>query len=515
MISVDAKWKTWWEINRWRFTWTPQRSGVKTGNEFQGEGNLELETFLVQCLQHKNFDVRGAAALALGRAGSSVKARVVAPLEIMTRDSNNIAAESAVLALGMLGSQSSVPKLLAILENKNGNHRLRAHAAIALGLVGEKSTSRAMIQLVLKRKVHAQVRAACLMGLALMKEEAALPVLLTLMSNRAEKEDLRAMAVTALGKMGFKTFRKGRRKIDVVHVLANLLRTTKNDKKVKLSAVQALSALGPSEKISADSLIDRLGSAFQNQKSNDLKGFILMGIAELGVEGRPLEKARMLFRNVLRGERNPSLLSFACLAAGISKDANSLRFVRKIFRENTNPELQSAAAVGLGLLGDVESTRMLVNTVTQAGDPELKGYCCIALGLMGAKGNKEALPVLREVLAKGNIPELRAAAAMALTLLGDRNAVDILIKAVEEGNSYLRMSILMAIGYFRDMGTIKPLMNLFHSQKGMNDEIRAITLTAIGYIIEESETPILKKLATHYNYLLTKYDALLQIVKLL
>jgi hypothetical protein len=37
----------------------------------------------------------------------------------------------------------------------------------------------------------------------------------------------------------------------------------------------------------------------------------------------------------------------------------------------------------------------------------------------------------------------------------------------------------------------------------------------MGYIVEEAEKPILKKLATHYNYLLKKYDALLQIVKLL
>ena len=75
--------------------------------------------------------------------------------------------------------------------------------------------------------------------------------------------------------------------------------------------------------------------------------------------------------------------------------------------------------------------------------------------------------------------------------------------------------VIMDIGYFRDMNTVKPLIDLFHSKKGMNDEIRAITLTALGYIAEESRTPILKKIATHYNYHLRKFEALLQIVKLL
>ena len=71
--------------------------------------------------------------------------------------------------------------------------------------------------------------------------------------------------------------------------------------------------------------------------------------------------------------------------------------------------------MGLGLLKDVSFTKSLVDTISGKGSPELKGYCCIALGLMGAKDNKEALPTLRTVLDEGNIPELRAAAAMAFT----------------------------------------------------------------------------------------------------
>ena len=80
---------------------------------------------------------------------------------------------------------------------------------------------------------------------------------------------------------------------------------------------------------------------------------------------------------------------------------------------------------------------------------------------------------------------------MALTLLGEANAVDTLVKVVQDGNSYLRMSIIMAIGYFRDMSSVKPLIDLFHSDNAMNDEIRAIILTAMGYIAEEAEQPIL------------------------
>jgi HEAT repeat protein len=510
-----VKWKAWWEVNKWRFTWTPQRAAVVTDDE-TGDGGIQfLAEFLIKCLEHKNYDVRGAAALALGRAGSRIKDMAVPPLQKLTKDSHPVAAESAVLALGMLGSQESVPLLTEFLNNPKVDHRLRANTAVALGLIGEKSSSRAMMDLLLRPKVHDQVKAGSMMGLALMKEQPAAFTLMNFMNNRSEREDLRAMAATALGKMGYTSIPKGKKKVDIVEALVRVLSSTKKERKLKLSAIMAVSALGPSEKISSDKLVDLLGRIYQRERNADIRSFILVGIAELAREGRAQEKARMLFRNVLRGESNNSLLSFACIAAGLSSDRVSLKYLRNIFTKNSNPELRSAAAVSLGLLKDVESTQLLVDEISGKGSPELKGYCCVALGLMGAKENKEALPKLREILQTGNDPQLKAAAAMALTLLGEANAVNLLLKAVEEGNSYTRMSILMAIGYFRDMRTVKPLMNLFESERGMNDEIRAITLTAIGYIIEEAKVPILKKLAMHYNYLLDKYDALLQIVKLL
>ncbi|MHC4779147.1 MAG: HEAT repeat domain-containing protein [Planctomycetota bacterium] len=457
-----------------------------------------MADFLVKCLEHKNFDVRGSAALALGRAGSKVKDIALPHLEKMTKDKHWVPAESAVLALGMLAAKESVPVLTAILENTKAKHRMRANAAVALGLIGEKSSSRTMMDIMNKRSEEEQVKAACMMGLALMKEEAAGLSLLAILNNRGEKEDLRAMAATALGKMGLPEVRKGRKSKNVVEALVQILSSQKKEKKLKLSAIMAVSALGPSGKITSEKLVDVLGKIYTRQRNSDVRSFILMGIAELARKGKAQDKARMLFRNVLRGESNQSLLAFACLAAGLSQDRESIKYLRKIFEKNSNPELRSAAAVGLGILKDVDSTKLLMDTVTGKGAPELKGYCCIAVGLMGAKDNKEALPKLRDVLANGTVPELRAAAAMALTLLGEANAVDTLVKVVQDGNSYLRMSIIMAIGYFRDMSTVKPLIDLFESDKGMNDEIRAITLTAMGYIAEEAEKPILKRLATHY-----------------
>jgi HEAT repeat protein len=515
MPGFEVKWKTWWEINRWRFTWTPRRDGVATNGEGAPTDLKFLSEFLVECLGHKNYDVRGSAALALGKAGSRFKDTAVPALEKLTKDRHWVASESAVLALGMLGAKTSVPRLLEILKDKKEKNRLRAHGAVALGLIGEKSAARTMIDLLKRPKVDEQVKASCMLGLALMKEESAALTLLGFMTRRSEKEDLRAMAATALGKMGFTQVRSGRRKVDVVQELVRVLASGKKEKKLKLSAIMAVSALGPSEKVSADKLVDTLGRLYTKRSNADVRSFILLAIAELGCDGPALNRARILVRNVLRAESNGDLLSFACIAAGLSKDRDAIRFVRDVFKKKSNPEVRSAAAVSLGLLKDVASTELLLATISGKGAPELKGYCCIALGLMGVKDNMEALPKLRDILENGHIPELRAAAAMGLTLLGDTGAVKILMKAVDEGNTYIRKTIIMGVGFFRDVSTVKALTELYGKKRGVNDATRAIIVTALGYITEEAEMPILKKLATHYNHLLFKYDALLQMVKLL
>jgi HEAT repeat protein len=518
MGMAEVKWKTWWEINKWRFTWTPQRKGTTTGEEGAGGPTDQLVEFLVKNLDHKYFDVRGAAALALGRAGGKAAGKAVGPLQKLTADQNAVAAESATLALGMLGSKESIPVLLEILQGAEKTARLRAHAAVALGLVADASAARPMAELIQNPKTPEQVKAGCMMGLALMKHEPSAQVMLDVLSKPGQyEEELRAMAATALGKMGFHEIRKGSGRVNVVETLVGVLAVAGagKDRKLQLSAVMAVCALGPSGKITEEKLVERLGMLFANERNADIRSFILIGIAELARTGRAQDRARALFRNVLKNESNQTLLAFACLAAGLSEDRESISSLRNLFTSKSNPDLRSAAAVGLGLLKDVESTQMLLGEINGKAEPELKGYCCISLGLMGARDNKEALPTLRDVLVNGNIPELRAAAAMALTLLGESNAVGELLKAVEEGNSYIRMSIIMAIGYFRDMSTVAPLIKLFESENGMNDEIRAIILTALGYITEEAEQPVLKKLAMHYNYLNEKYDALLQIVKLL
>ncbi|MCU0723392.1 MAG: HEAT repeat domain-containing protein, partial [Planctomycetes bacterium] len=126
----------------------------------------------------------------------------------------------------------------------------------------------------------------------------------------------------------------------------------------------------------------------------------------------------------------------------------------------------------------------------------------------------DAYPALKKVLRENPIPEVRAAAAVALARLGIRDALDLLLESLSADNRYFRMSAVLAVSQFRDDRALKPLMDLYRSDR-VNDEERAIVLVALGNTADPSEVPAMKRIASRYNFLTERFGVLLQIVRLL
>ena len=61
------------------------------------------------------------------------------------------------------------------------------------------------------------------------------------------------------------------------------------------------------------------------------------------------------------------------------------------------------------------------------------------------------------------------------------------------------MSAIVALGYFRDFGTVADLKRVYKSTS--NAESRALTVVALGYIGERSEVPVLRELTVDFNHL--------------
>ncbi len=507
---ASATWKDWWEINKWRFTWTTQRQAVESGGT-EGQSENKLVDFFIEQLGHSYFDVRAASAIALGKAEDP---RAIPALKELLSDGNATVVESAMLSLGMLKAKESVPTLLDVFRNQKAPFRLRVYAAISLGLVGDHSAARELVNAALASKEHDEVKASALLSLSLMKYEPAANVMIQVLSNTQEKDHVRAVAATSLGKLGVHYVKMAQnKKVPVMKYLLQILQTCKKEDEIRQSAVLAISALGPTADITQEQLLTALLQVYED-KNDNVKCLTLMAIAELANKGKALMQAQSIFRQRLINEKNAGVKCFACLAAGLSQDRESIDALRNILKGGANPELRSAAAVGLGLLKDIGATEMLLEILAEKTDKTLKGYCCISLGLMGSKDNKEALPKLKEIISTASDPELRAAAAMALTQLGDASAVNILTGLLAESNQYFKMSAVMAIGAFRDLATVTPLIDVFKGGS-VNDETKAIIIVALGHIAEKSDTPPLKQIGLHYNFLLDRFATLKEIVRLL
>jgi HEAT repeat protein len=506
--ELRTPWKRWWEHNKWRFTWTAQKQTQTTG-EAGGE-NRKLIEFLTRQLRHSYFDIRSAAAVALGKA----KARESAEsLKKLIEDRNPVVAESAVLALGMMGHPQSLPFLLRVFNNRKQAMGYRIYAAIALGLIRDPASTRALLECAGRTQENDELKAACLLALSLIRAEEAGPLFVGKIRAARIKEAEQAVAASSLGKLGKQSVRLGRTDVATIRFLLHQMLTRRKDEDLRRSAALAIAALAPRSELDDRALLRAL-SAHLRDRDADVRNFTLMAVAEIAHCGRAVEICQSLIRGVLRSDKDHHDQAYACVATGLARDRESVPKLRSLLLTGKSPDLRAAAAVGLGLLKDVGSTPHLIRVIEGKGDSVVKGYACIALGIMGAKDNKEALPVLRRVLTDKADPQLRAAAAIALSMLNAAGALDALLGSLDDGNHYYRMSAVIAIGRFRDLRAVEPLIRLFES-KEPNDELRAIICVALGNIVEEADIPVLRRVGRYCNFTIARFQILMQIIHLL
>jgi HEAT repeat protein len=100
---------------RWRFKQSVSIRGVNATHQFRLEYRKDLEP-LFAALRHKDDDVRGDAANALGEIGDP---RAVEPLASALKDETSHVRQLAAYALGDIGDQKAVEPLTQALRDEN------------------------------------------------------------------------------------------------------------------------------------------------------------------------------------------------------------------------------------------------------------------------------------------------------------------------------------------------------------------------------------------------------------
>jgi len=167
-------------------------------------------------------------------------------------------------------------------------------------------------------------------------------------------------------------------------------------------------------------------------------------------------------------------------------------------REAKSPSTLGATAIACGILGDLDATEALLEHLAQQNDEQSLGEVALALGLLQVP---DAIEPVRALVDRSTYrPRLLRDSALALGLLGDRTAVELLTTKLERASSLAaQAAIAQALGRIGDSRAFDPLLAMLVDRQ-LTDRARAFAAVALGLIAERDELPWGAVLSVGCNY---------------
>lgn len=539
------QWEFWWEYNKDRYLDLRARLGdhqVETGTSgfLTGAGTRislsparrptldDVERRVVPVLRsllgESSDEIVDSAVLALGRSVRAEAAQLVlADVEAALASAGSTVRQSAVLALGVLGSQRSIPLLLAILRDAPEGRRAlgqnnaiqglpRAFAAIALGLIGSVETIDPLMETVRSSASgEVDLRSSALLALGLFETDRQRIVrfLVEQLGNRRLDRTSRAQIPISLGRLGE----------EALPALPELLRAQRSRKSDIRLAESCTIALGQLASLDDAEVLDALYRTIEDGKQAQQRHFGFIALARIGARAaaaqrpdpsasgvQPLDRlSRFLLRQLVKPDRKTHLpwaaLSLAILGRAVpQEDPFRVAVTEKIgesFEGSNNPSYKSAMAISLGLLQARSAGELLDRTLQRSNDPALKGYLALALGMMR---RIESSGRMRELLLDGRDARMRIAVATGLGLMGDAEVADLLIEALGRSSSLTETaSMAQALGLIGDRAALDRLFLMANDDKA-TESARGFACVAIGLISEKTDLPWNEVLSANTNY---------------
>lgn len=528
-------WDAWWFFNDDKYLELKAKvrrtaSQTDSGDDFMSEApaaevvnrapaeklRSQVIPALKLCLQDKFYDARAAASIALGKCGTP---DLVGDIRKTFLDEDKRVAESAGLALGLLGSKEAIPDLIEIMSNsqkgrkefaKDGKDietRRRGFAALGIGLIGARtdvSDTKAVAALMsqIKRDPKNIDEVVCpIVALGIMKAKEAVPTLRAFLNDEENEAISRSYAATSLGKIGDRS---------VIPDLLNALKDKQNN--VVQSAAIALGALANAEDAEVVMALQKLIKSVPDQVA---KNYATIALGEIGgVDNRN-------FLSKMLDDKSRFAQTFAAIALGVYSTKNledkevpviSDRIL-KAFKSEKNFEERGAYAIALGLMRAEKAGPDLLDALDKGGQASYRGHLCTALGLMGYR---ESIKTIEDVVKEKGDVGLRRAASISLGLLGDAGAVKILEAEIAESSNSQAVhgAVTQGLGFIGDSSAVPTLRDMVTNTTKFQDATRAFAAVALGLLADKDEIPLLSKISENNNYH-TRTDALGEVLTIL
>ena len=465
---------------------------------------------------------------------------------------NQAVAETAVIALGVLGTRDAVTLLVELARDTRVGRRqvverrvpLRSRALATYGIaiaasyldqpeVAQFAAWHLVELLESEGRQHPDLQAACVIGMGLVPLEVALAgseraretpsgsreraaewLLDSFLDERSPKM-IRAHAPVALARLV-----QGLEGDVHERVMAALLTTlephARSSSEVRAGSIMALGDMADSDEDPLDALARlRLMQAADRPGAME-RNFALISLAQVGSRagqgaGEPLAGERVIRAHLLGEIENgrSRLRPWAGLALGLL--GNGMRAqemqpaagmgeaLAQRLEGTRSPEDAAAYAVGAGLLGDPEARQAIENGLERYRDEHWRASMAVALGLLG---DPASIPALRKVMNEGRWrPELVEQAAIARAMLGDLGLVNELIDQLgDDPSGSEALGLTRALAWTGD-GRALPALLAYMSSEERVDAERSLAIEAMGWIADKERVIWDARISRGLNYI--------------
>lgn len=478
-------------------------------------------------------------------------------------DSNQEIQETAAIALGILANPSSLDTLEAlVLDSPEGQKivgssevdlRTRSFAAYGLGLMGARVTEEAVLRRIVEIAASSLDEANSLalpdVGVALItaigltqlpaggqaiaedaefnawdSREAQIAWLLDRMEDSQLNRFIQAHVPVAIGRL-VENLNSPAVKLQVAEAMLLPLDKRKGkDTAIELrqSAAFALGLIGDCDGDDIDVRIREALTKEIKSQENQTRKFGLIALAKSGARkgnnaddeeadpsGDPWagsEDVTDFLLNRLKGTNGEDhwaamaigVYGFALAEQGEAIPPHLKNALLTSFQKAKSADAIGAYAMGLGMLRNTEAKDVMLERLDKVSEPIAQGYVALGLGLVN--DSKAKKPIQELVADSQYMPDRLKQAAIALGLLGDKNASTNLIEMLREASTIsTQAAIASALGFIGDGGSIDPLIEMLQDEF-IPDTGRAFAAVALGIVADKEPLPWNSKIAVDVNY---------------
>jgi HEAT repeat protein len=462
-------------------------------------------------------DVLDSTILAMARSAPGPARTQVSETITGLLDHRELSVQAAAaLGLGVLRDGDSVPLLQSLLHDDSTGRQavgggsvptmVRAFSALALGLVGDAPSVRALLDVATRfPDSDRDIKCCAVAALGLVDSETSLAgtaqqVLLTLLEDPSMDDVVRSYVPTTLGKLGNGL---------AVAPMLEVFRDSHTPNPVRQSLAIGLGQLAGD---GDPDVLEVLDDYVDRGRDQQTRHFALVSLGQIaarldapkGASDAQKQVVRRLLKEIDADGASRGHRSWAALGAAVLGRAQPdlapdlLDALRSAHVDEHDPSFRGAFALSLALLGDRASSEAIAADLVGAGQDDLRGHAAEALGLLR---HSDAAPTLRALCLDSGVTEtLRLKAATGLGLMGDREAVPLMVDSLRDARSLSSLaSQARALGLIGDEQAGASLMVMAGDDEQPSLP-RAFSLVALGLLGERDRLPFNAALRADNNY---------------